>query len=77
MLFVGRLHTVKGVDLLLRAWSLVQQQVTGTTLRVVGSGQGLANLRSLCERLGINGSVVFEGDKTKVICRVCTWEQKR
>ncbi len=64
VLFVGRLHVIKGVDLLLRAWSLVQERVPRVKLWLVGEGQELEGLRSLSEQLGVSTSVRFKGYKT-------------
>lgn len=54
--FVGRLVSYKGLDVLLHA-------VAGTHLRlaVVGDGPLGADLRALAGRLGIDGQVVFAG----------------
>ena len=65
VLFVGRFHVVKGVDLLLHAWSLIQRQVAGKTLWLIGEGQELSSLNSLSEQLGISKSVRFKGYKTQ------------
>ena len=61
VLFVGRFHIIKGVDLLLRAWSLLQDQAAGITLWLVGEGDELSSLRSLSEQLGVGKSVRFKG----------------
>ena len=65
VLFVGRFHIVKGADLLLRAWSLLQGQAAGITLWLVGEGHELSSLRSLSEQLGVSKSVRFKGYKTQ------------
>jgi glycosyltransferase involved in cell wall biosynthesis len=39
-IFVGRFHAQKGLDDLLSAWELVQQEVPDATLAVVGDGEG-------------------------------------
>ena len=36
LLFLGRLHPVKGIDLLLRAWAAVEPQFSAWKLRIVG-----------------------------------------
>lgn len=69
VLFVGRLHVIKGVDLLLRAWSQAQAQVPCVKLWLVGEGQELESLRLLSEQLGVSTSVQFEGYKTAVELR--------
>ena len=65
VLFVGRFHVVKGADLLLHAWSLIQGQVAGLSLWLIGEGQELRNLNSLSEQLGVSKSVQFKGYKTQ------------
>lgn len=56
VLFVGRLVTYKGVDVLLRAMRDVPAR-----LAVVGAGPEGARLRALCGRLGLGERVVFAG----------------
>jgi len=65
VLFVGRFHIIKGADLLLHAWSLIQGQVAGITLWLIGEGQELRSLNSLSEQLGVSKSVRFKGYKTQ------------
>src|SRR5271170_1517946 len=65
VLFVGRFHIVKGVDLLLHAWSLIQGQVASISLWLIGEGQELRSLNALSERLGVSKSVRFKGYKTQ------------
>ncbi len=36
LLFLGRLHPVKGVDFLLRAWRILESEFPGWSLRIVG-----------------------------------------
>ncbi|MGO8733652.1 MAG: glycosyltransferase [Terriglobia bacterium] len=64
-LFVGRFHTVKGVDLLLKAWSLIQGQAAGIALWLIGDGDELRRLSALSEQLGVQSSVRFKGHKTQ------------
>jgi glycosyltransferase involved in cell wall biosynthesis len=61
VLFVGRFHIVKGIDILLRAWSLLQGHVAGINLWLVGEGEELGSLRSLSDHLGVSKSVRFKG----------------
>jgi glycosyltransferase involved in cell wall biosynthesis len=71
LLFLGRLHPVKGIDLLLRAWRQVQGEFPDWELRVVGGGDPgyRAELLRLAEGLGV-ARVDFPGsafgpDKTR------------
>jgi len=62
LLFVGRLVEKKGVDDLLRAFSLLPPEVQAkTALWVVGEGEAHGNLRQCAEGLGIIGKVRFWG----------------
>lgn len=64
VLYVGRLHPVKGVDVLLRSWQRVVRRVDGLELWVVGDGPEEGNLRALADSLGIAGNVRFIGAVT-------------
>ncbi|HEX8707728.1 MAG TPA: glycosyltransferase family 4 protein [Pyrinomonadaceae bacterium] len=61
VLFVGRLHQVKGVDILLKAWAKARQQLPQTVLRIVGDGPEAAAVKALAQELGITGAVEFMG----------------
>lgn len=61
VLYVGRLHQVKGVDLLLKAWAKVNHLLPQTVLRLVGDGPEALALQSLARELGIMPAVEFEG----------------
>ena len=61
LLFVGRLSTQKGVELLIRAMPDIVAVNPGCLLRVVGDGPDKDLLRNLCETLGIARNVKFAG----------------
>ena len=61
VLFVGRILTEKGLDVLLRAWKLLPN---GITLRIVGDGPALASLKAKALQEGLS-TVSFEGQKTR------------
>jgi glycosyltransferase involved in cell wall biosynthesis len=63
ILFVGRLHQVKGVDLLLRSWKAVAPGFPGTQLWLAGDGPERQNLETLARELGISDRVRFLGSK--------------
>lgn len=70
LLFLGRVHPVKGVDLLLKAWSGLQAAFPDWCLRIVGPGDAgyLAQLRTLAtsltaERVEFAGAL-YGKDKT-------------
>jgi glycosyltransferase involved in cell wall biosynthesis len=55
LLYMGRLHAKKGVDRLLRAWAVIENERPGWGLRVVGPDDGGhgAELRALARALGL------------------------
>lgn len=63
LLFVGRVHPVKGLENLIRGWSLCR--LLNWQLRIVGPDQVgyQADLEALVAELGITGSVEFVGPK--------------
>ena len=60
LLFVGRLVQRKGVDVLLRAVKLIEND-SRLHLRIVGGGPDLDKLKSLAAELGLSGKVTFDG----------------
>lgn len=64
ILFVGRLHPVKNVDLLLKAFSRLNKSKE-YILVIVGDGPERQHLNDLASSLGINDLVRFEGFKPK------------
>lgn len=62
ILFVGRLVQKKGVDSLIRAFSLLPSPVRADSeLWIVGDGDQQGNLQNLAQSLGIQNKVVFHG----------------
>lgn len=62
-LFVGRLVSDKGCDLLLEALALLREQGVGLALSVVGAGSEETFLRDRVRTLKLESLVVFEGVK--------------
>ena len=58
---VSRMHYVKGIDILLQAWYLVQQELPQARLILVGGGPMYAQFVELAKALGIEESVEFTG----------------
>ncbi len=63
---VSRLDYQKGIDVLLQAWRLVQEQVPAARLRIVGDGSLQDKLQRLAEAINITQSVEFVGRKSDV-----------
>jgi glycosyltransferase involved in cell wall biosynthesis len=64
ILFVGRLHPVKNIDLLLKAFSYLDSS-KNCVLVILGNGPEERRLNDLAISLGINDRVRFEGFKPK------------
>ncbi len=63
---VSRLRYEKGIDVLLQAWYLVQQQMPQARLVLVGSGRLEPQLLSMAQALGLMESVEFAGMQSDV-----------
>lgn len=60
ILFVGRLTTEKGIDVVLRAMTMIDPALD-VTLDIVGGGDQRRNLEQLAEQLGLARRVTFHG----------------
>ena len=68
LVYVGRLHQQKGLDVLLRAMRLLSDDPDRTLrLRLVGDGPARGDLTALAERLGLNERVTFCGQSDQVM----------
>lgn len=65
ILFVGSLVRQKGVDVLLRAFQRVRQQLPQAELVIVGEGSERRKLEELCRNLGLD-DVRFEGARDEL-----------
>lgn len=61
LVFLGRLVSDKGVDLLLHSLALLKQQRLKPNLTIIGQGPEEPNLRNQIETLGITDQVKFVG----------------
>lgn len=63
VLFLSRLHPVKGVDILLRAMAILRSRGIAFKLVVAGPGEKgyVASLRQLADKIGIASSTEFVG----------------
>jgi len=64
LLYLSRIHPIKGIDTLLRAWNQVESEVPDWDLAIVGPGDSsyVASLHGLAGELGLR-RVRFEGPK--------------
>ena len=77
VVFVGRHVAVKGLDILLRAWSTVQRPADARLI-LAGDGPEDARLKLLASELGVAGSVEFPGlviDVPALLARSCLYVQ--
>ena len=66
-LYVGRLNRIKGVDVLLRGWSLLPEQARRNALLVLVGGQaGAGSLLDMIPALNLGESVVLAGARRDV-----------
>jgi len=65
LLYVGRLHPSKGVDILLHSFSQLIESFPNLQLVIIGYGHILNDLVKLTESLGISSHVSFLGEKDK------------
>jgi glycosyltransferase involved in cell wall biosynthesis len=65
VLFVGRLHPIKGVDILLHAWKSVSPTFPNTELWIAGDGPDRQSLEVLAATLDLSSHVRFIGRKSE------------
>ncbi len=61
IIFVGRLHPVKGVSYLIEAMAIVHRGMADAKLILVGDGTERSRLEKLVEKLDLNGCIQFTG----------------
>jgi glycogen synthase len=64
LVFLGRLVSQKGVDLLLKALWILKKEGLTPCLTVIGSGEMREELKQLTDALGLAEQVSFESEKT-------------
>ena len=64
LIFLGRLVTEKGIDVLLQALALLRTRTLSPRLTIVGSGPELFALQHMAEKLGLRQQVTFSGPKS-------------
>jgi glycosyltransferase involved in cell wall biosynthesis len=65
VVFAGRLVPEKGVDVLLKAFAIVTQDLPEARLLIAGDGPEFARLLELTDKLSISGKVTFLGQIPK------------
>lgn len=68
LVFAGRLHRVKGVEILIRALAIVKKKFPDVELTVIGEDEGtgeLAKLRSLQYELELENNIRFAGNRSR------------
>jgi glycogen synthase len=63
LVFLGRLVTDKGVDLLLDAMAVLKMENRAPTLTVIGDGPERKNLERQAESMGLGSGIFFAGKK--------------
>lgn len=66
LIFLGRLVTEKGLDILLESLGYLRAQGVSPHLTVVGSGPELATMQEMVTKLGLLDQVAFAGPKSDV-----------
>lgn len=61
ILFVGYLHSSKGVEVLIRAFAQIARTIPAARLEIVGDGPCEASLKDLCGVLGVGERTTFRG----------------
>ncbi len=76
LVFLGRLVSEKGVDLLLEALALLRRRDLSPRLTVIGCGPELTSLEQLATRLRLNEQVTFTGPKRDETLRALLRQHK-
>lgn len=66
VIYVARLHSKKGQEVLIRAWSLVESSLA-CELLLVGSGEEERNLKTLASMVASKFPIVFTGNSENVL----------
>lgn len=69
--FVGRfVIKQKRHDIMLKAWQIIRKRFPDYVLSFYGDGVDLDKVKTLCQTLGLNDSVIFHGAVTNVVQRL-------
>lgn len=61
LFMMGRMHRVKGIDYLLKAWSQIESRIPGIDLLIAGDGPEAEPYHRLASELGVTHRVKFLG----------------
>jgi len=61
ILFVGRLHKIKGIDNLIRAIAVISKEIPSVKLEIAGGGEEKESLEKLVDELALRENVSFAG----------------
>lgn len=64
--FIGRLTKQKGVDIFLKAMSIVLKDIENVFGVVIGNGEEISEMKRMCRELGIENRILFLGYKNNV-----------
>lgn len=65
LLYVGRLHSSKGIDVLIQAFSQITNTFPNVYLVIIGHGNILTALQNFANSLGVSDKVSFLGQQNK------------
>jgi Glycosyltransferase len=68
---VGRLHPVKGFDILIRAFAIFHRYFPDYTLHIYGEGEERTSLGNLISQLNVKNSVMLEGHVADIPQKLC------
>lgn len=66
IVYLGRLKAYKSIDVLIKAFKQVLQQIPQARLLIVGNGEEGDKLRNLCKQLDLSKQVTFTGRVTEL-----------
>jgi len=62
ILFVGRLHPVKGVKYLIEAMRIIKDKDSYTELIIIGDGEEKKKLQNVVKKIGLSNTITFMGE---------------
>lgn len=65
IIYVGRLNDTKGVDVLIRGFSLLHREFPALRLQIIGDGEERDELESLCASLDMTSFITFKGMQSR------------